>query len=77
MSLKTILQAPVIIVALAAAAIALMILSGSDVLVGIVVVIPFMTCLWLVRRRYLLLIQQAVKDDLSQRRTLTYPNKEL
>lgn len=75
MSLRKILQTPFVIVMLAIVAIGLLVLLRADVLLGVIVVVPFMVCVWLVRNHHLTLLRQAIQDDMRKRKTVIIQNQ--
>lgn len=77
MSLKTILQTPAALLVLAIVVVSLLVWLGADVLLGVVVVVPFIVSVWWVRNRHLTLLREAMQEDLSQRKPLIIQNKEL
>ena len=75
MSLRKILQTPFVIVMLAIVAIGLLVLLRADVLLGVIVVVPFMVCVWWVRNHHLTLLRQAIQDDMRKRKTVIIQNQ--
>jgi hypothetical protein len=77
MSLKTVLQTPAALLILAILAVGLVVWLGADVLLGVVVVVPFIVCVWWVRNRHLTLLREAIQGDMRKRKPLIIQHKEL
>ena len=75
MSLGRILQKPVVVMALAIVAIVLVGLT-SDVLIGVVVVIPLLLAVWWARNRYLTVLHEAVQSNARKNKLSVVQNKE-
>lgn len=75
MSLKRVVQTPAVFVALAIVAILLVGLT-SDVLIGVVVVIPLLVCVWWARNRYITILLEAVQSDTRSHKLSAVQNKE-
>jgi hypothetical protein len=77
MSLKTVLQTPAALLVLAIVAVGLMVWLGAEVLLGVVVVVPFIVCVWWVRNRHLTLLREAMQGHEHNRKPIIIQNKEL
>jgi hypothetical protein len=75
MSLGRILQKPVVVMALAIVAIVLVGLT-SDVLIGVVVVIPLLLAVWWARIRYLTVLREALQTDARKNKLSLVQYKE-
>jgi|GEM_PF-3912282 len=76
MSLKTVLQSPAVILMLSIVAVGLVILLRADVLLGVIVAVPLLVCVWLVRRHHLALLREAVLDSVHKRKPFIIQDKE-
>lgn len=63
MSAKTVLQTPAVVVTLAIVAIVLVAGLASDVLLGVVVIVPFLLCVWWVQNHYLTVLHEEVQRN--------------
>lgn len=81
MSLKTVLQTPTARLGLAGLAISLVVglvvSLGADVLLGVIVVIPFIVCVGWVRNRHLTLLREAIQSQNYHRQPFVIHNKEV
>ena len=76
MSLKTVLQTPAALLILAIVAVGLMVWLGADVLLGVVVVVPFILSVWWVRNHHLTLLREAIQSHEHSRKPIIIQNKE-
>lgn len=76
MSPKRLLQTPGLITVLAIVAIVLAAGLISDVVLGVVVVVPFLLCVWWVRNHHLTLLREAVESSAPKRKLSIVQDKE-
>ena len=76
MALKTGLQTPAVILLLAIVAVGLVVWLRAEILLGVVVVVPFIVCVWWVRNRHLTLLREAVQNSAHKRKLFIIQDKE-
>jgi hypothetical protein len=76
MSQNTVLQMPGLIMVLALAVFVLAAGLVSDMMLGVVVVVPFLVCVWWVRNLHLTVLHEAVQSNTRKHKLSTVQNKE-